>query len=79
MPVPASLAREAQPPVGQPAIDWRLLPNRTAVTRAQVTELIDGYRRRWRIEIFFRIWKSGCRVEALHLGTLERVERALVI
>ncbi len=27
----------------------------------------------------FRIWKSGCRVEALQLGTLERLERALVI
>jgi hypothetical protein len=30
------------------------------------------------IEIFFRIWKSGCRVEALPLATLERLERALV-
>lgn len=29
--------------------------------------------------MFFRIWKSGCRVEALPLGTLERLERALVI
>ena len=29
--------------------------------------------------MFFRIWKSGCRVEALQLGTLERLERALVI
>ncbi|MEF8701287.1 MAG: hypothetical protein V5B33_18645 [Candidatus Accumulibacter sp. UW20] len=28
---------------------------------------------------FFRIWKSGCKVEALQLGTLERLERALVI
>jgi hypothetical protein len=77
--VTAMLAREEQPPVGQPAIDWRLLTNRPAVTLEQVTELIDWYRRRWLIEIFFRIWKSGCRVEALHLGTLERLERALVI
>ena len=28
---------------------------------------------------FFRILKSSCRVEALPLGTLERLERALVI
>lgn len=42
-------------------------------------ELINGYRRRWLIEIFFRIYKSGCKVEALQLGTLERLERALVI
>jgi hypothetical protein len=45
----------------------------------QVVELIDGYRRCWLVEIFFRIWKSGCRVAALQLGTLERLERALVI
>ena len=77
--VTAILAREAHPPVGQPAIEWRLLTNRTAETLEQVVELIDWYRRRWLIEVFFRIWKSGCRVEALQLGTLERLERALVI
>ena len=33
----------------------------------------------WRIEVFFRILKSGCEVEALQLETAERLERALVI
>lgn len=42
-------------------------------------ELLEWYRRRWRVEIFFRILESGCRVETLQLGTLERLERALVI
>ena len=50
-----------------------------AETLEAVVELIDWYRRRWLAEIFFRILKSGCRVEALQLGTLERLERALVI
>jgi hypothetical protein len=75
----AILAREEQPPAGQKAVEWRLLTNRTAETLVRVVELIDWYRRRWRAEIFFRIWKSGCRVEALQLGTLERLERALVL
>ncbi len=77
--VTAILACEKHPPAGVKAIEWRLLTNRTAETLEAVVELIDGYRRRWRVEIFFRIWKSGCRVEALQLGTLERLERALVI
>ena len=77
--VTAVLAREEHPPVGEKAIEWRLLTNRTAETLEQVVELIDWYRRRWLVEVFFRIWKSGCRVEALQLGTLERLERALVI
>jgi hypothetical protein len=77
--VTAILAREEHPPAGEPAIEWRLLTNRTAETLEDVAQLIDWYRKRWLIEIFFRIWKSGCRVEALQLGTWERLERALVI
>ena len=77
--VTAILAREEQPPAGEKAITWRLLTNRTADTLGDVVQLIDWYRKRWLIEIFFRIWKSGCRVEALQLGTLERLERALVV
>jgi hypothetical protein len=77
--VTAILAREEHPPAGETAREWRLLTNRLAETLEQVVELIEWYRRRWLIEIFFRIFKSGCRIEALQLGTLERLERALVI
>jgi hypothetical protein len=34
---------------------------------------------RWSIEVFFRIFKTGCRVEALQLSTLERLEPALAL
>jgi hypothetical protein len=77
--VTALLAREERPPAGEPAIEWRRLTNRTAGALEDVVQLIDWYRKRGLIEAFFRIWKSGCRVEALQLGTLERLERALVI
>ena len=77
--VTALLACERQSPAGQPALVWRLLTNRPAETLEDVVQLIDWYRKRWLIEVFFRIWKAGCRVEALQLGTLERLERALVV
>jgi Transposase Tn5 dimerisation domain/Transposase DNA-binding len=77
--VTAILAREEAPPAGESALEWRLLTNRPAETLEAIVELIDWYRRRWLMEIFFRILKSGCRVETLQLGTLERLERALVI
>jgi hypothetical protein len=77
--VTAILAREEEPPPGEPPIVWRLLTNRSADSLEAVVELLEWYRRRWLVEIFFRILKSGCRVEALQLGTLERLERALVI
>ncbi len=38
------LAREEQPPAGQPALVWRLLTNRPAETLAEVAQLIDWYR-----------------------------------
>ena len=59
--VTAILAREEHPPAGQPAIEWRLLTNRTAETLEAMVQLIAWYRRRGLAEIFFRIWKSGCR------------------
>ena len=70
--VTAVLAREEEPPAGVEAVEWRLLTNREADTLEAVVELIEWYRRRWLIEIFFRIWKSGCRVESLQLATVER-------
>ena len=77
--ITALLAREEHPPAGEKALEWRLLTNRPATTLEAAVELIEWYRCRWLVEIFFRILKSGCRVEALQLGTLERLERALVI
>ena len=52
LPVTAILAREEHPPAGEKAIEWRLLTNRVAETLEAVVELINWYRRRWRIEIY---------------------------
>jgi hypothetical protein len=77
--VTAILAREEHPPEGEAPVEWRLLTNEELTSLEQCCERIDGYRRRWLVEIFFRILKSGCRVEALQLGTRERLERALAL
>lgn len=73
------VAREVNPPEGEKPIIWRLLTNRLVETLEQASEMVDWYRRRWLIEIFFRVLKSGCRVESLQLSSKERLERALVI
>lgn len=74
--VTALRVREESPPAGVEPLDWRLLSNRSATTLAQAAELIQWYGARWGIEVFFRIFKTGCRVEALQLSTLERLEPA---
>lgn len=73
------VARETTPPPGESAVEWRLLSNRAVDTQEQAIELINWYRARWEIEMFFNVLKNGCRVQALQLGTLERIERAVVM
>ena len=79
MTVTALRAREASAPDGVEPLDWRLLTNRPATTLAQAAELLKWYGSRWSIEVFFRIFKTGCRVEALQLSTVERLEPALAL
>lgn len=73
------VAREISTPPGVKPIEWRLLTNRSAATLQAVGELIDWYRARWEIELLFLVLKEGCRVEALQLATMQRIERALVL
>jgi len=73
------IAREIDPPVGVKALEWRLLTNREAPDFEAAVQLIDWYRARWEIELFFHVLKNGCKVEALQLSTFERLERALML
>jgi hypothetical protein len=73
------VASEIGAPAGEKPVRWRLLTNREATTLEQVRELIEWYRARWEIEMFFHALKTGCRVEALQLASLPRIERALAL
>jgi hypothetical protein len=44
-----------------------------------VGEFIDCYWVRWEIALLFLVLKEGCHFEALQLGALERIERALAL
>src|SRR6218665_1960952 len=72
-------AREMHPPAGCKAVQWHLLTHRIASDFAAVVELIDWYRCRWGIEIFFNVLKNGCRVEALQLDNLAKLQFALAL
>jgi hypothetical protein len=73
------VAKEMYPPADCKAVEWRLLTNRTVTDFADAVELIDWYRCRWEIEIFFHVLKNGCRVEALQLGSVAKLELALAV
>lgn len=73
------IAREIDTPAGSEPIEWHLLTNRHASTREEVIELIDWYRARWEIEIFFHVLKNACKVEAMQLSHIDKIERALAM
>jgi hypothetical protein len=73
------VAREMEPAAGDKPVEWRLLTNLPVSSLEQAAQMIDWYRSRWEIEMFFHVLKNGCRIEALQLGSIEKIERALVL
>lgn len=73
------VAREMERAAGDKPVEWRLLTNLPVSTLEQAARMIDWYRSRWEIEMFFHVLKNGCRIEALQLGSIEKIERALVL
>ena len=73
------IASEVNAPAGAKPVVWRLLTNRMASTLAAAVELVDWYRARWEIELFFLVLKEGCRVERLQLGDADRLQTALAL
>lgn len=66
-------AREKHPPEGEDAAEWLLLTNQPITTLAEACERVRWYSLRWRIEMYFKVLKSGFRVESCRLGTAERL------
>ena len=66
--------REISPPEGEAPVEWMLATTLPIDTIEDIKKIIQYYTVRWMIEIFFRVLKSGCRVEARRF---EHVDRAL--
>ena len=73
------LVSERDPPPGVEPIEWILLTDLPIDTVEDVLRIIDYYMCRWQIEIYFRVLKSGCKVEESQLETAERFEPYLAL
>ena len=71
--------RETAPPEGEKPVEWFLLTSVRVECIEAALETIEHYLRRWRVEDFFRVLKSGCRAEHLGFHSAERLQRALTI
>jgi hypothetical protein len=73
------LVREKNVPRGEEPIEWLLLTSLPVATLEQAQQVVEYYCCRWEIEIYFRVLKTGCRVEELQLETEERFKACLAV
>lgn len=69
---------EPEPPTGVEALDWMLLSNLPITSAAEEWEHVQWYCRRWTMEEWHLVFKSGCGVERREFETAETLQRALV-
>jgi len=72
-------ATEQSPPAGAESISWVLLTNLPVKDFKSATEKVQWYGRRWGIEIWHKVLKSGCKVEDCMLEEAERLKRYLTL
>jgi hypothetical protein len=73
------LVCEVDPPEGDVAVEWLLLTSLPVDEVDQVRQVIQYYCVRWMIEVFFRVLKSGCRVEERRFEQLDRMLACLAV
>jgi transposase-like protein/transposase Tn5 family protein len=72
-------ATESAPLEGQEAISWVLLTNLPVPDFESAVEKVQWYARRWGIETWHKVLKSGCKVEKCLLETADRLTRYLTL
>jgi len=72
-------ATERDGPADRPAIDWKLITDLPVTTCEEAIEKLRWYALRWKIEVFHKILKSGCRAEEARLRTAERLVKLIAV
>ena len=75
----AILAEDINTPPGEDPIRWLLLTSKEVTTLEEARRIISLYLRRWDIEVFHRVLKTGCRVESIQLKTGEALINSVMI
>jgi hypothetical protein len=71
--------QELTPPPGAKRIEWLLLTTEEIRTPEDAARIVDFYTRRWRIEEWHHVLKSGCKVQEHQNETAERLKRVIAI
>jgi len=75
----AVYAREENPPEGAKRISWKILTSLPVLSVEDAYNIIRIYKKRWIIEEFHRVLKTGCNVEKHRQTTAERLKRIIAV
>jgi len=60
-------------------LNWRLFTTLKVDNEFQIQKVVNIYKKRWLVEEYHRILKSGCTIEDLRLETFERLKKCLTL
>ena len=72
-------AIERGAPKGRKPIEWKQITTLPVRSRAEAIEKLDWYAMRWKIEVFHKILKSGCKAEESKLRTADRLANLIAL
>ncbi len=72
-------ASEIGTPAGRKPILWKLVTDLEVDTLDEALEKIRWYAMRWKIEVFHKVLKSGCRAEDAKLRTADRLANLVAL
>ena len=72
-------AEERGTPGNRQKITWKLLTDLAVQSRRDAIEKLTWYALRWKIEVFHKILKSGCKAEAAKLRTAQRLTNLIAV
>jgi hypothetical protein len=72
-------AFETKKPRGRARIEWKLVTNLAVNSVRSAVEKLRWYAQRWKIELFHKVLKSGCRIEAARLRTAGRLTKLIAL
>lgn len=72
-------AKEEGAPEGRAPLDWKLITDLPVNTPEEAAAKLNWYAMRWKIEVFHKILKSGCRAEEARLRTAERLVNLIAL
>lgn len=72
-------ATETTEPKNREKISWTFITNLPIQTKKQALDAIGWYKQRWKIEVYFKVLKSGLKLEQSRLRTSDRLVRLISI